>query len=152
MTRRDVGYRRINNEFTSRDTTASAYTLRPPPRANQLGLPLTSLTGAVLCAICTHPLLDSVFYVILNGPILRILCLYCFVFLSLYPHLIVGETFIQMYTGLFICNKTWVGLTLIWKFHTLAQLRSRFCQIPSRIGQTVEQLKSKSTHSRTQSR
>ena len=35
----------------------------------------------------------------------------------------------------------WVGLTLIWVFHHLAQLHSHFCQIPislGRIGQTVE--------------
>ena len=70
----DAGYRQIINESTSRDTETSAYTLRPPPRANQPGLPLTYLTGALLCAICTHPLFDYVFHVMLNGPILRILC------------------------------------------------------------------------------
>ena len=38
-------------------------------------------------------------------------------------------------------------MTWIWKFHHVAQLPSRFCQIPispSRIGQTVEHLKSRS--------
>ena len=42
----------------------------------------------------------------------------------------------------------WVGLTLISVFHHLAQLPSRFCQSPispSRVGQTVEHSKSKST-------
>ena len=42
----------------------------------------------------------------------------------------------------------WVGFTLIWVFHHLAQLPSRFCQIPispGRIGQTVEHSKFKST-------
>ena len=46
------------------------------------------------------------------------------------------------------CPKSWVGLTLISVFHHLAQLPSRFCQIPitpSRVGQTVEHSKSKST-------
>ena len=44
------------------------------------------------------------------------------------------------------------GLTLIWMFHHLAQLHSHFCPIPicpSRTGQTVEQLKSKSTQPRS---
>ena len=50
---------------------------------------------------------------------------------------VVGE---YIYTGWFICPKTWVGLTLIWVFHHLAQLHSHFCQIPispGRIGLTV---------------
>ena len=44
--------------------------------------------------------------------------------------------------------ETWVGLTLISVFHHLSQLPSCFCQIPirpSRVGQTMEHSKSKST-------
>ena len=46
----------------------------------------------------------------------------------------------------FICSETWAGLTLIWVFHHLALVHSRFCPIsisPSRTWQTVDQLKSK---------
>ena len=42
----------------------------------------------------------------------------------------------------------WVGLTLIWVFHHIAQQTSLFCQIsicPSRTGQTVECQNTKST-------
>ena len=35
-------------------------------------------------------------------------------------------------TGWCICPKTWVGLTLMWVFHHLAQLHSHFCQIQPR--------------------
>ena len=35
------------------------------------------------------------------------------------------------YTGCPICSRTWVGLTLIWVFHPLVQLPSRFCQNPT---------------------
>ena len=51
----------------------------------------------------------------------------------------------NIHTGLPMCSETWVGLTLISVFHHLAQLPSRFCQIPispSRVGQTVEHFKS----------
>ena len=51
-------------------------------------------------------------------------------------------------TGCPICSWTWVGLTLIWVLHLLAQLPSRFCRIPispSRIGHAVEHSKFKST-------
>ena len=54
------------------------------------------------------------------------------------------------HAGCPICPLTWVGLTLIWVLHHLAQLYSRFCKIiinPGITGQTVEQLKSKSNRS-----
>ena len=59
---------------------------------------------------------------------------------------------IHFSAGWLICPKTWVGLTLIWVFHRLAQLHSHFCQIPispGRIGQTVEHPKSKPSQPRS---
>ena len=54
-------------------------------------------------------------------------------------------------TGCPICPCTWVGLNLNWIFHHLAQLLSRFCQIPvgpNRISQMFEHSKSNSTQPR----
>ena len=52
-------------------------------------------------------------------------------------------------TGRFIWSCNWVGLTLIWMFHLIAQLLSPFYQLvvsSSKIGQKVEHQKYKSTH------
>ena len=38
-----------------------------------------------------------------------------------------------VHTGCPICSCTWVGLTLIWVFHHLAHLPSRFCLIPRQL-------------------
>ena len=37
---------------------------------------------------------------------------------------------VYLHTGCPICSWTWVGSTLIWVFHLLAQMPNRFCQIP----------------------
>ena len=73
-------------------------------------------------------------------------CLFCFC---------QSDTNTKDYTGWFICSETWVWSTLIWVFHHLAELHSRFWQIlinPSRTMQTAEQLKSKLTQPRSRSR